>query len=360
MDAEERGLALNASCKCSGRHPDGPGAEEPLNRTPFKISRIESRAGTISGSVNGSAGSVAGSGVSGAVAFATTANAVAGGNVSGTVSSATSAGSATTAGSTTSAVTFNNSGSGVGSGTSFNGGTARTVSYNTIGAPSTTGTNASGTWGINVSGSAGSAGSATTAGTVTTAAQPAITSVGTLSGLTVSGTTNTGTLQSTTITTGSSSTAGTITGDYTLTAGSTLNATYADLAEKYTADQDYEPGTVVSFGGNAEVQVMGTSNSPKVAGIITTNPAQVYNAECTAGEGEFVVELALIGRVPCKVIGPVQKGDLIVTSEQPGFGKSADEDTVKPGTIIGKAISAYDPQGDMTPDGVCEVLVGRC
>ena len=98
-----------------------------------------------------------------------------------------------------------------------------------------------GSWGINVSGSAGSA---TTAGTVTTAAQPNITSTGTLSSLSVTGTTTTGTLQSATITTGSSSTAGTITGDYTLTSGSTLNATYADLAEKYLGEEDYEPGTV--------------------------------------------------------------------------------------------------------------------
>ena len=330
---------------------------------------------TITGSVSGSAGSVAGADVSGAVAFATTANAVAGANVSGavsfattanavaganvsgTVSSATSATSATTAGSTTSSATFNNSGSGVASGTTFNGGTARTISYNTIGAPSTTGSGASGTWGINVSGSAASA---TTAGTVTTAAQPNITSTGTLSALAVSGTTTTGTLQSTTITTGSSSTAGTITGDYTLTAGSTLNATYADLAEKYLADEDLAPGTVVIFGGDAEVQALGVASCSAVAGIVTTNPAQVYNADLVAGEGQFVVELALIGRVPCKVIGPVYKGDLIVSSEMPGFGCAADPDTVKPGTIIGKAITAYDAQDDLTPDGVCEVLVGRC
>ena len=309
--------------------------------------------GTISGSVSGSAGSVAGQNVSGEVDFAQVANSVAGANVSGTVASATSA---TTAGSTTSSATFNNSGSGVASGTTFNGGTARTISYNTIGAPSTTGTNASGTWGINVSGSAGSAGSATTAGTVTTAAQPNITSVGTLSSLNVTGTTNTGTLQSTTITTGSNSTAGTITGDYTLTAGSTLNATYADLAEKYTADADYAPGTVVLFAGEAELTAVGVAGSHAVAGIITTNPAQVYNAECTAGEGEFVVELALIGRVPCKVIGPVHKGDLIVSSAQPGFGCAADLDTVKVGTVIGKAITSYN--GD-TIDGICEVLVGK-
>jgi len=275
------------------------------------------------------------------------------GTISGSVSG--SAGSATTAGSVDNSVTFNNGGSGAASGTTYNGGTARTISYNTVGAPSTTGSGASGSWGINVTGSAGSAGSATTAGTVTTAAQPNITSVGTLGSLTVSGTTNTGTLQSTTITTGSSSTAGTITGDYTLTSGSTLNATYADLAEKYTADVDYEPGTVVVFGGEAELSITGQHASHTVAGIITTNPAQVYNAECTAGEGEFVVELALIGRVPCKVMGPITQGDLIVTSENAGYGCKGDPENIKPGTIIGKAISSFNDG----LDGVVEVLVGK-
>ena len=313
--------------------------------------------GTVaSATLAASASSVAGQNVSGEVDFAQVANSVAGGNVSGTVASATSASSATTAGSTSSSATFNNSGSGVASGTAFNGGTARTISYNTIGAPSTTGTNASGTWSINVTGSAGSATTATRAATVTTAAQPNITSVGTLSSLNVTGTTNTGTIQSTTLTAGSSSTAGSIIGDWTLTSGSTLNATYADLAEKYTADEDYEAGTVVLFAGEAELTACGNHASHAVAGIITTNPAQVYNAECTAGEGEFVVELALIGRVPCKVIGPVHKGDLIVSSEAPGFGCAADLDNLKVGTIIGKAITGYN--GD-TPDGVCEVLVGK-
>ena len=56
-------------------------------------------------------------------------------------------------------------------------------------------------------------------------------------------------------------------------------------------------------------------------------------------------------------MGPVLKGDLIITSDHTGFGCSADEDNVKPGTIIGKAITGYN--GD-SPDGVIEVLVGRC
>jgi hypothetical protein len=272
--------------------------------------------------------------------------------ITGSVSG--SAGSATTAGSVDESVTFNDSGSGAASGTAYNGGTARTISYNSVGAPSATGSGASGTWGINVSGSAASA---TTAGTVTTAAQPTITSVGTLTSLGVTGTTTTGTLQSTTITTGSSATAGTITGDYTLTSGSTLNATYADLAEKYLGEEDYEPGTVVLFGSpTAEVMASGQQASSFVAGIVTTNPAQVYNAALEAGEGQHVVDVALIGRVPCKVIAPIMPGDLIVSSEMPGFGCAADPETVKPGTIIGKAIGAFNDG----LDGVVEVMVGRC
>ena len=162
--------------------------------------------------------------------------------------------------------------------------------------------------------------------------------------------------QASTLTTGANTTAGSITGNWTLTTGSRLTATYADLAEKYTADKDYEPGTVVVFNGEAELSTTGQHGSHCVAGIITTNPAQVYNAECTAGEGEHVVELALIGRVPCKVIGPISKGDIIVTSDQAGFGCAADPETVKPGTIIGKSLGSFNDG----LDGVVEVLVGRC
>ena len=87
-------------------------------------------------------------------------------------------GSGTVTANTGSVLTFSNGGSGDASGTTFNGGTARTISYNSVGAPSTTGTNASGTWAISITG---------TAPTVTTAAQPNITSVGTLTSLNVSG-----------------------------------------------------------------------------------------------------------------------------------------------------------------------------
>lgn len=69
---------------------------------------------------------------------------------------------------TTNSLTFNNGGAGSASGTAFNGSSAVTVSYNTVGAPSTTGANASGNWGINITGSSASCtGNAATATTAT-------------------------------------------------------------------------------------------------------------------------------------------------------------------------------------------------
>ena len=88
----------------------------------------------------------------------------------------------TVSASTSAALTMNNSGSGDASGTTFNGSIARTISYNTIGAPSTSGTGATGTWGINITGSSGSTSFATNAGGLT--GSPSIT----VGGITTTGT----------------------------------------------------------------------------------------------------------------------------------------------------------------------------
>lgn len=133
--------------------------------------------------------------------------------------------------------------------------------------------------------------------------------------------------------------------------GTATTAKYADLAENYQADADYEPGTVLIFGGTNEVTATGFKKGDRrVAGVVSTNPAHLMNSNL---EGENVVSVALVGRVPCKVIGKVNKGDLIVTSAIDGYA-IADNDA-KVGTIIGKAI------GEKTDDakGVVEVLVGR-
>ena len=153
----------------------------------------------------------------------------------------------------------------------------------------------------------------------------------------------------TNISTGAEANPGTITGQWTLLGSSTLQATYADLAEWYSADAEYEPGTVLIFGGDAEVTTSTIANDSRVAGVVTTDPAYVMNAE---QKGTRAC-IALQGRVPVKVIGVVKKGDLLTTSLTPGYACKAMNPQV--GTIIGKALENKD-----TPDvGVIQVAIGR-
>jgi len=201
-----------------------------------------------------------------------------------------------------------------------------------------------------------SAGSATTAGTVTTNAQPNITSIGTLTSLSVSGNANVGNLNTAnagiiggnnvTFTTGSNTNAGTFTGNFSLSAGSRLNATYADLAEYYEADAVYESGTVLAFGGDKEV-TLAEDGTNKVAGVVSTDPAYVMNMKC---KGEHIVALALQGRVPTKVRGTINKGDMLVSGGD-GYARPANNPGM--GTVIGKSLENF------TGEGIIEVAVGR-
>ena len=102
--------------------------------------------------------------------------------------------------------------------------------------------------------------------------------------------------------------------------GHTVEATYADLAERYAADAPYDEGTVLVFGGEAEVTACRMDTDVRVAGIVSVNPGLKLNS--TAGNSETHPYVALKGRVPCKVIGPVVKGDLLVTSDTPGYARS--------------------------------------
>jgi hypothetical protein len=125
-------------------------------------------------------------------------------------------------------------------------------------------------------------------------------------------------------------------------------AAYADLAEMYVADATYEPGTVLDFGGAEEVTVSSNVRSKRVAGVVSTQPAYLMNSQA---KGEFVVAVALTGRVPCKVRGPVAKGDLLVSA---GEGYAMVDNDAVAGTIIGKAV-----QTNADGDGVVDVVVGR-
>ena len=126
---------------------------------------------------------------------------------------------------------------------------------------------------------------------------------------------------------------------------------YADLAENYVADAKYEPGTVLMFGGNHEVTQASHANTTRVAGVVSTNPAHLMNAEC---QGEHIVAVALRGRIMCNVIGPVRKGDVLITSATPGLAESSSQPHfVGAACIVGKAIENKTTAGP----GRVEIMV---
>ena len=126
-------------------------------------------------------------------------------------------------------------------------------------------------------------------------------------------------------------------------------AQYADLAEVYTSDQQYPGGTVVVFDGEQEVTQSHSSHDTRIAGVVSTNPAYLMN------HNEVGVPVALQGRVPCRVLGPVSKGDRVVASHIPGVAQALDPLHYQPGCIIGKALEA----NDSTDISIIEVVVGR-
>ena len=126
-------------------------------------------------------------------------------------------------------------------------------------------------------------------------------------------------------------------------------AQYADLAEIYTSDQQYPGGTVVVFGGQAEVTQSHDSHDTRIAGVVSTEPAYLMNSKETG------VPVALQGRVPCRVLGPISKGDRVVSSHIAGVARALDLAQYQPGCIIGKALQAIDSAEIAT----IEVVVGR-
>jgi hypothetical protein len=90
--------------------------------------------------------------------------------------------------------------------------------------------------------------------------------------------------------------------------GTATAARYADLAEKYLADQEYETGTVVVIGGDAEVTAC--TIGKRAIGVVSANPAYMMNSELEGG-----TYIALKGRVPVKVTGAINKGDSLIAGD---------------------------------------------
>jgi hypothetical protein len=125
-------------------------------------------------------------------------------------------------------------------------------------------------------------------------------------------------------------------------------ALYADLAEIYSADAEYPPGTVVSFGGDQEITKSTLAGDPRVAGVISDRPSYLMNA---ALQAQHRAAVALTGRVPTRVIGPVAKGDMMVSA---GNGKAQASAAPAMGTVIGKALENFS-----NDSGTIEIVVGR-
>jgi hypothetical protein len=129
-----------------------------------------------------------------------------------------------------------------------------------------------------------------------------------------------------------------------------LQATYsADLAEYYEGDKDYEVGTVLIFGGDKEVTIANKYMDTRVAGVVSNTAAFVMYDACPG----YKNLVALQGRVPCKVVGKIRKGDILVTSNIAGVAIASSDARV--GTVIGKALVNYDSDHI----GTIEIAVGR-
>jgi hypothetical protein len=137
------------------------------------------------------------------------------------------------------------------------------------------------------------------------------------------------------ITTGGAATAGTLTGTWTLTAGSNLQATYADLAERFESDYTYDAGTVVELGGEKEITAVREDASENVFGVISNTAAYLMNG--AAGNCVTHPAVALAGRVHVKVCGTVKKGDRLVSAGG-GYARAAKKGEANSFNTIGRAL----------------------
>lgn len=146
---------------------------------------------------------------------------------------------------------------------------------------------------------------------------------------------------------------GTIHDDWILAPGATLEATYADLAERYATDMPLEAGDLVRIGGEAEITKTTVENDEEVFGVVSTSAAFKMNSD--AGSDETHPYIALSGRVRVKCVGKVRKGQRLVSSSIPGVAKGAN-DTEKRNSlaVFGRALE------DKTTDehGFVEVVIG--
>ena len=134
--------------------------------------------------------------------------------------------------------------------------------------------------------------------------------------------------------------------------GVATSAKYADLAERYHSDREYPAGTVVCIGGDNEITVSGKPGDDQVLGVISTQPAHLMNS--AAGDSTTHPPVALAGRVPCKVVGQIKKGQRLMTSSMEGVACAWDP-AYGYLSIIGRSLTDKATHGV----GSIEIVVGK-
>ena len=128
------------------------------------------------------------------------------------------------------------------------------------------------------------------------------------------------------------------------------SAQYADLAERFEADNVYLPGTVVELGGLKEITRAVQDLSESVFGVISTAAAYLMNAG--AGSNATHPAVAVSGRVPVRVIGQVKKGDRLVSAGN-GLARAADRTEITAFNVIGRSLEDKSTAGE----GIVEAIV---
>lgn len=132
--------------------------------------------------------------------------------------------------------------------------------------------------------------------------------------------------------------------------GVSVQAQYADLAERFEADQPYNPGTVVALGGTKEITAAAEELSEDVFGVISTKAAYLMNG--AAGSDTTHPPVAVNGRVPVRVVGKVRKGDRLVSAGN-GLARAGAKNELSPFNVIGRSLQDKTDTGE----GVIEAIV---
>lgn len=159
----------------------------------------------------------------------------------------------------------------------------------------------------------------------------------------------TGNIAPTKVTTSNLAGGGNISGIWTLATGARINATYADLAERFEADEIYDAGTVVEIGGTKEITAVQDELSEEVFGVVSNTAAYLMNA--AAGDDDTHPAIAVSGRVPVKVIGKVKKGQRLVSAGR-GYARAAKPGEATAFNTIGRALVEKTDTGVGTVEAI--------